>query len=121
MGQISVTLKADHTLGSISGRVQPTEAATVSVAGTKTKSNVQVVGTSEERLELGDVGVGGWLWIINRDTTNFVSLRAATGETNLCKLLPGDPPMWLRISPDATPYVIADTASCELEYRVYEL
>jgi hypothetical protein len=76
------------------------------------------IGTSEQAIDLGGATAGGMFVAINRDATNFISLRPASGETNMAKLSPGEF-AFFRLSPDATaPYAIADTASCNLEYWV---
>jgi len=88
----------------------------VDMAGTIAIHNIQTVGTSEEALLLGDAGAGGWFFGINRDATNWVAIRSATGVTDLCKLLAGEFALF-RLHGDASaPFVIADTSSCSLEY-----
>ena len=89
------------------------------VAGTKKIRNVQTVGTSEELIQLGDVSVGGYCMCKNHDDTNFVQIRGATGETDLIRLEPLDVAMF-RIDDGATPYAIADTSSCEVEFLIVE-
>lgn len=85
------------------------------VTGSKPIMNRQLVGTSEEALVLGDASVGGYLMAVNRDATNYVEIRPGSGLADLVKLLPGDVCLF-RVTGDATPYVIANTAACELEY-----
>jgi hypothetical protein len=92
----------------------------ITVAGSQIVHNVQSVGTSEEALNLGEVATGGVLLAVNRDPTNFVELRAATGETDAVRLNAGEPAV-MRVSADAAaPYVIADTAAVRLEYWLIE-
>ena len=91
------------------------------VAGTSSLHNVQKVGTSEEAITLGDSGAGGYMLLINRDSTNFVEIRQATGAADLIRLLAGNIACF-RLSPDATaPFAIADTAACDLEVFLIEL
>ncbi len=79
----------------------------------------QVIGTSEEALNIpSDIGTPGWLLVINRDATNFVSIRRATGEGNFAKLLPGEP-LLCRLAA-AAPYLIADSAPVAIEYLLLE-
>lgn len=85
----------------------------------------QDVGTSEEALALGDVdpssGNGALLYIINRDPTNFVTLRPATGAADMAKLPPGLPALlFLDPTDAAAPFVIANTAACRIEYFLIE-
>ncbi len=90
------------------------------VAGTKADHKSQIVGfAAEEALDLGDIGVGGYLIAVNRDTANFVEIRPNTGLADLIRMEPGD--LFIgRIADDAVPYVLADTANVELEYIIVE-
>jgi len=94
---------------------------TADVAGTDVSRKTQLIGfAGEEALDLGDITVGGFVLIINRDSTNFVSVRAGSGLADLAQLLPGDPCLF-RIHPSATPFLIADTADVLIEYVVVDL
>ena len=78
----------------------------------------QSVGTSEEALVLGEITSPGWLFAINRDTTNYIELRVATGGAKFAKLLPGEFCL-LRLGSGATaPFAIANTAACMLQYAL---
>ena len=93
----------------------------VTVAGTQYMDNVQNIGTAEEAILMGDVAAGGICYIQNLNSTNFVSIRQATGAANFMKLLAGE---WalLRISADTTaPYAIADTAACDVRILRFDL
>lgn len=90
----------------------------VTVSGTKYYSGVQTIGTSEEALSKGDIGTIGFCLFINRDATNYVSLRRATGEGNMIKLKPGEVALF-RMEATA-PCAIANTAACELEVLMIE-
>lgn len=76
----------------------------------------QTIGTSEEAINMGvDITIPGWFAAINRDATNFVEIRAATGVADLVRMDPGEGCLF-RLAADATaPFAIADTADCELE------
>lgn len=87
------------------------------VDGSDYTKNVQVVGITEELLQLGDV-TPGYILIVNLDRTNFVEVRAESGAADLVKILPGEPALF-RLS-SATPYVIADTAPVRIEYLLIE-
>ena len=96
-------------------------AITPTVSGAQYMDNVQNVGTSEEAILLGDVAPGGYVLIQNLDTTNFVSLRQATGAANFIKLLAGE---WavFRMSADTTaPFAIADTAAVNVRFLRFDL
>lgn len=91
------------------------------VAGNNWIWNRQTIGTSEEAILLGDAGAGGYFIAINRDATNFLSLRQASAAGNFVQLIAGDVCAF-RLSPNATaPFAIADTGACELEYVLIEL
>ena len=76
--------------------------------------NVQTVGTSEEAILKGDVATPGYFIAVNLDSTNFVSIRAATGGTNMVKLMPGKVCVFMFAAAD--PFWIADTGACRVEY-----
>jgi hypothetical protein len=79
---------------------------------TKIKQNVAI---TEEALALGDVTAPGYVLIINRDATNFVNVKVATAGAIFAKLLAGECCL-LRLGSGAqAPYVIADTATCQIE------
>lgn len=87
-----------------------------SVATKKYMRHKMNVGTSEEAVPLGECTSPGWAIFVNRDATNFISLRVATGGAAFAKMLPGEPAM-LRLGSGAqAPYAIADTGACQMEY-----
>lgn len=78
----------------------------------------QSIGTSEEAIVLGEITTPGWAMFINRDSTNFIELRVATGGAKFAKLKAGEFAL-LRLGSGAqVPYAIADTAACVLEYLI---
>ena len=94
---------------------------TPTVAGTQIMDNVQNIGLSEEAILMGDVAAGGYMFVQNLDSANFISLRQATGVGNFIKLLAGE---WaiFRLSPDATaPFAIADTGACDVRFLRFDL
>ncbi len=89
------------------------------MAGVDYVRKTQLIGTAEEAIQLGsDIGTNGWFMAINRDTTNIIQIRAATGVAGLCQLLPGEPCLFRLMA--AAPYAIALVASCQLEYLLIE-
>ena len=93
----------------------------ITVSGTQYMDNVQAIGITEEAVLLGDVAVGGYWFVQNMDSTNFVSLRSGTGATNFIKLLAGE---WaiFRVSDAATaPFAIADTGACNVRFLRFDL
>lgn len=110
--ELTITASLAFAKGSVSVSLAKS-AAQFTVSGTKYYQGVQTVGTSEEALELGDISTGGYCLLINRDATNYVSVRSGTGAANLIKVKAGEPALF-RVEA-AAPYVIANTASCEVE------
>lgn len=119
--ELKLTVALRYSKGSVSEDADVVDLG-IDVAGTQLIHNIQTAPiTNDEALELGDVGAGGYVFMINRDATNFVEIRAATNPSaDLIKLLPGDPCLF-RITGDCAPYILADTATCELEYWLFEL
>ena len=79
----------------------------------------QNVAITEEALNLGDVTTLGWFLGVNRDTTNFLSIKTGTGGTIFARLNPGLPALFRFGSGVTAPFVIADTATCQLEYALF--
>lgn len=117
--ELTVSASLSFTKGSITAALAK-NGLQITITGTKKLENVQNIGTSEEALQLGDLGsaAGCWLIIINRDPTNYVNFRAATGVTDTCKLMPGEPALF-RCAASA-PYLQANTAACNVEYCLIE-
>lgn len=84
------------------------------VAGDEWHKNIQVIGTSEEAVDVGDVAAGGYIGALNLDTTNFVKLRPGSGLTDMIRLDPNSEPSCFRLDDAATLYAIADTGACRV-------
>ncbi len=81
----------------------------------------QSVATAEEALVLGDITTRAWCMLINRDSTNFINVKTGTGGTIFAKMLAGEF-CFLRLGSGAqSPFVIADTAACEMEIILFDL
>jgi hypothetical protein len=118
--ELSISLSFELSKGSteIAERIRD---LLIDVAGTHVTHLRQEIDTSETEIVLGDAGVGGWFFAINRDDTNFIEIRHAKSAPDLIRMLAGEFCLF-RISPDANePQAIADTAACELEYWLIEL
>lgn len=111
--EITVTASLQFAKGNITALTRSYNGVSVTVTGTAYVQNVQTVGTSEEALLIGDV-TPGYVLMKNLDSTNFVSVRHATGGSNCVKLKPGEVSLFRFAS--AAPFVIADTAPVQLEY-----
>lgn len=90
----------------------------IDVSGSKTTKIRQTIGTSEEALDIGDIGTCGFIIGKNLDATNYIEIRPGSGETDLVKVGPGEPFMF-RLAMSG-PYAIADTASCDIEFLIVE-
>ncbi len=88
------------------------------VSGSKYTSVVQSIGTTEEALDLGDVGTAGYSLIVNLDATNFVKIRGATAAVDCIKLKAGE--FCLFRHAGAAPFAIADTAACLIRHLLIE-
>lgn len=87
------------------------------ITGAKYNRTVQAVGITEEALQLGETsGSLGWCLLKNLDNTNFVNVKTATSGTVFAKLLPkGGCALFYFGSGVTAPFVIADTAACNIE------
>lgn len=75
------------------------------------------VTTAEVAIGLGPVTSLGLAMFVNRDATNYLELRSATGAANdIIKILPGEFAIF-RFGSDVTaPFAIANTNTCVMEY-----
>ena len=87
---------------------------TFSLTGTKILRNRQTVGTSAEVLIVGDITSPGYAIIKNLDSTNYIEVQAGASEVAPIKVSAGK--FCVVEFTVAAPYVIADTASVEIEY-----
>jgi len=91
----------------------------IDVSGSRYVQNIQQIGTSEEAIGMGEITTPGYFICVNRDPTNTIHLRRATGQANAIVLGPGQ---WacFRMESAAAWCAIAITAACYLEYLVFE-
>ena len=95
-------------------------AAQVSLTTTKfTRAQISV-GTTEEAIPLGEVTSLGWAMFVNRDATNYVEIRSASGAGNdIIKVPAGKSAGPFHFGSDVTaPYIIANTAACLVDYLI---
>ena len=90
------------------------------VAGDNYIQKTQSIGTSEEAIDLGDITIPGYAFFVNLDSTNFVSLRDATGADDMIDIPPGGIALFKFHAGATAPYAIADTAAVEIEYLIVE-
>lgn len=111
---LSITKNGTTTSASVS--------KTITQSGDQTLGNVQIVGTSSETVNVGDVVTIGYIHFKNLDATNFVSIHdvspcvAAAASITLkpgeSAAFPTRQPLW---------YAIADTANVNLHVIATEL
>lgn len=90
----------------------------VNVSTKKYVKAKQSIGTSEEAIGLGEVTSLGWAIFINRDSTNFITLKTATSGTIFARLNAGEFAMFRFGSGVTAPFATADTAAVQLEYMI---
>lgn len=102
--------------------VKVSESIKVDVTGTEALENIQSVGTSEEAILLGDVTVGGYMYLENVESEggNYVEIRPNTGVADLIRLEPGQVALF-PTAQDAVPYAIANTAAVRLRVAIIDL
>lgn len=90
-----------------------------SVSSKKYIKTKQAIGSSEEAINLGEVTAPGWAFFINRDATNYIELRVATGGAKFAKMLPGEPAGPFRLGSGAqVPFAISDANTPIMEYMI---
>lgn len=93
----------------------------VTVTGTNFSSGLLNVTTSETAIPFGSVATPGWALLKNHDSTNYVELRPATGVADLIRMNAGEFAGPFRFAADCTaPMLIANTATCEVEWLLIE-
>jgi hypothetical protein len=81
--------------------------------------NKQTIATTATALALGSVATPGYAIFKNHDSDNDVSIRAGSSGTNVIKV-PAGKTIGPVVLATVTPYAIAGTAACELEYLIIE-
>jgi hypothetical protein len=77
------------------------------------------IGITEEALKLGELTALGWCLFLNRDDTNYVEIRSATGAANdIIKVPAGGGALFHFGSDVSAPFAIANTAACQTEYLI---
>ena len=79
------------------------------------------VGTAEETAgpTFGDIGTEGLCVVYNLDSTNYVQIGFATTVYGI-RLYGGGAPAIMTLEPNATLYLKANTAACNVRIIVYE-
>lgn len=96
-------------------------ADTIDMAATGLSSGIQNIGTSAEQITTTEVGTIGWAFFQNLDTTNYVTIGPDSGGNliDFVKLKPGEFCL-MRLMTGITIKAKANTAACELLYKIFE-
>lgn len=115
--EIAVTVGLTFTK---SGVTSTADLATTNfdMTGTDYIRRTQLVGTSEEALDVGEIGTAGWMYVKNNHATQTVSFRGGSAEADFVKLKAGESAVF-RLASD-TPYAIASGADTNIEYLIIE-
>jgi hypothetical protein len=90
----------------------------VTQSGDKYQAGVQIVGTTEESLDKGDIGTIAFVAFKNLDSTNFVQMGITTGVYTIkCLAGAGGVIPW---NSSTAPLVKANTAPVEVDYLMVE-
>jgi hypothetical protein len=89
---------------------------TLTVTGTRYKESLQEIGTSAEAIEVGDLATTGYCILVNRDPTNYVTIRNGVAGADLVKLKAGEFAIFRLAT--TTPYALANTDAVELQVLI---
>ena len=108
----------------VTGSFEPADALATDYDVAQLRKGVQTCVLAEALLDLtGLASDNGWVWMRNLDASTPILVRAATGDTALVKLDPGDA-AGFRLNGAITPYVLIDGgeaasgATADLEFFV---
>jgi hypothetical protein len=95
-------------------------AQTFTTAGTKYLKYTQVIGTSSEVVYLGDVGAGGYILGVNRDSSEIITISPDAASGAGIRLEPGDVCLY-RIQDGTAPEAVTLLGStAEFEFLLIE-
>ena len=119
--ELTINLSAEYSdAEGLTGDVS-IEDLLITLVTTKLLKFRQTIATSETALELGDISSRGFLVLMNLDPTNFVNVKVGTGGAIFAKMFPKGSAAGINFcvvhlgSGAQSPYLIADTASCDVE------
>ena len=112
---LTATLKFDKSTKSVDvGKT----GLQLDVAGGDHITKTQSVGTSQEAIVIGEITTPGYIFVRNLDSTNYVEIRDGSSGADVVKVRAGGIALFELAT--ATPFAIANTASCEIEYTIIE-
>lgn len=118
--EITYSVSLSCTKGSMTDKQAPgSQTADQTTQGEA--ADIQIIGTSEEDLAVGDLVAPRWCFLRNLDTTNFIKLGPKSGGNMVeCMRLKAGESALFPIAPSVTLRAIADTASCKLKKMILE-
>ena len=115
--EITIAVQLNVTKNGATVAASPSVVQTMT--GDQMLSNVQIIGTTNEALVIGDVTPTGWFFIKNLDATNYVEVFLDNGNAQLAaKLLPSE---FCLLKPGANIYARANTGACNCQIIAVEL
>ena len=125
--EITVTVSGGVTNGQFVDTI-PSQTCRINQNAIGGELGVRTVPTSAQAIPLGSVTTNGIAYFKNLDTTNYVEIGVYVGGTfyPLIRLAPvgngnatGEANVF-RFSPGVTPYWQANTATCQVQMKVYQ-
>lgn len=118
--EIKIQQSVRLTKGAMKHEFTPSQLS-LSQTGALVYDNTVSVGTTEETAgpSFGDIGTEGLCVVYNLDTTNYVQVGFATTVYGM-RLRGASAPAIFFLEPNATLYLKANTAACNVRIIVYE-
>lgn len=117
--ELKVTYGVKYTNGNAVDSVPTT---TLSVTQTLQEEDAPTVsiGTSEQDVAFADLTTLGWVWMRNLDLTNYVDWGPKSGGSmvGIGRLQPGEVALF-RLKPGITLRMVAHTAACKVQFKVW--
>jgi hypothetical protein len=93
---------------------------TFTMTGSFYIEGVVSVGITATLIPLGGVTAPHWGYFINKDSTNYLTIRNGATGADVGQLFPGEP-AYIPLLSTGVYYAVANTAPCLLEYMVLSL
>ena len=119
--ELKITITTEYQKGNSTTLSRTLGPKKITVAGNPRAGNIVSVGTSEEVIPLGEVTAAAAMIVgKNLDDTNYIEIRDASGASNDVVQVKAGESFCFRFGSDVTtPYWIANTAACLVEYDLY--
>lgn len=112
-----LTLNTSLSYSKSSDTVNRSLTKQITVSGSVRAAGVQIIGTSEETLAIGDVTSVGIVFIQNLDSTNYVEVAAVPSERFSIKIKAGEGYPFR--ANGNTIYLRANTSPVKVAYEVF--